>query len=175
MLIGRLELRINWPVFVIFIRHRHIAGAAIVRNCKVQFLLKCGLIVRNFAIVVRSTNAFAQASKIDSKRSLKNKNPKNVINLNTYFLPLASYCTKYLDGRLITEYFAVESSHVLSLNLEKTLSEMMTAAIEVPSDTDRLRLSILHTYRDLMPFLACLLYTSPSPRDKRQTRMPSSA
>ena len=25
------------------------------------------------------------------------------------------------------------------------------------------------------PFYACLLYTSPSPRDKRQSRMPSSA
>ena len=27
----------------------------------------------------------------------------------------------------------------------------------------------------LTPFLACLLYTSPSPRDKRQSRMPSCA
>ena len=26
-----------------------------------------------------------------------------------------------------------------------------------------------------LPFWACLLYTSPSPRDKRQSRMPSSA
>ena len=26
-----------------------------------------------------------------------------------------------------------------------------------------------------MQFIACLLYTSPSPRDKRQSRMPSSA
>ena len=26
-----------------------------------------------------------------------------------------------------------------------------------------------------LPFKACLLYTSPSPRDKRQSRMPSSA
>ena len=26
-----------------------------------------------------------------------------------------------------------------------------------------------------VPGLACLLYTSPSPRDKRQSRMPSSA
>ena len=25
------------------------------------------------------------------------------------------------------------------------------------------------------PYLVCLLYTSPSPRDKRQSRMPSSA
>ena len=28
---------------------------------------------------------------------------------------------------------------------------------------------------DLTPFDTCLLYTSPSPRDKRQSRMPSSA
>ena len=27
----------------------------------------------------------------------------------------------------------------------------------------------------LTGFIACLLYTSPSPRDKRQSRMPSSA
>ena len=27
----------------------------------------------------------------------------------------------------------------------------------------------------LVPFYNCLLYTSPSPRDKRQSRMPSSA
>ena len=31
---------------------------------------------------------------------------------------------------------------------------------------------MLSTRRDLLP---CLLYTSPSPRDKRQSRMPSSA
>ena len=29
--------------------------------------------------------------------------------------------------------------------------------------------------RYIIEFLACLLYTSPSPRDKRQSRMPSSA
>ena len=28
---------------------------------------------------------------------------------------------------------------------------------------------------DLYDFMTCLLYTSPSPRDKRQSRMPSSA
>ena len=31
------------------------------------------------------------------------------------------------------------------------------------------------TLNELLPFLSCLLYTSPSPRDKRQSRMPSSA
>ena len=29
--------------------------------------------------------------------------------------------------------------------------------------------------RGMVRYAACLLYTSPSPRDKRQTRMPSSA
>ena len=40
--------------------------------------------------------------------------------------------------------------------------------------------SPLELYRSLRmvnpsPYMACLLYTSPSPRDKRQSRMPSSA
>ena len=30
-------------------------------------------------------------------------------------------------------------------------------------------------FPDYLPLEACLLYTSPSPRDKRQSRMPSSA
>ena len=34
---------------------------------------------------------------------------------------------------------------------------------------------ITHDSRTVAPFLRCLLYTSPSPRDKRQSRMPSSA
>ena len=31
------------------------------------------------------------------------------------------------------------------------------------------------TYTGKARYIVCLLYTSPSPRDKRQTRMPSSA
>ena len=38
---------------------------------------------------------------------------------------------------------------------------------------------IISAYNDMLsahaPFEGCLLYTSPSPRDKRQSRMPSSA
>ena len=41
-----------------------------------------------------------------------------------------------------------------------------TPGIFAPKETDRLAKSMVH---------ACLLYTSPSPRDKRQSRMPSSA
>ena len=34
---------------------------------------------------------------------------------------------------------------------------------------------VLLADRDVLAARACLLYTSPSPRDKRQSRMPSSA
>ena len=43
------------------------------------------------------------------------------------------------------------------------------AEAECPGDTDRLDLTQLATYS------LCLLYTSPSPRDQRGSRMPSSA
>ena len=33
----------------------------------------------------------------------------------------------------------------------------------------------VETNKHIKPFYTCLLYTSPSPRDKRQSRMPSSA
>ena len=36
------------------------------------------------------------------------------------------------------------------------------------------RIEVLHTYHD-REHLRCLLYTSPSPRDRQKSRMPSSA
>ena len=62
--------------------------------------------------------------------------------MNTYFLPLASYYARYLLGTEMTEYFWVVSYQAFSLNFAKTFSEIMTAAMEVPSETERLYLSI---------------------------------
>ena len=39
----------------------------------------------------------------------------------------------------------------------------------------RMYVGHLDLIEEVAPFSACLLYTSPSPRDKRQSRMPSSA
>ena len=47
-------------------------------------------------------------------------------------------------------------------------ADALTATRLRPSD-------ILYTYSKVLPYFSCLLYTSPSPRDKRQSRMPSSA
>ena len=38
--------------------------------------------------------------------------------------------------------------------------------------TQRTQARLMQTYKDM---LACLLYTSPSPRDRQKSRMPSSA
>ena len=43
----------------------------------------------------------------------------------------------------------------------------------IVSDLDNLKLKIGESYTPST--YVCLLYTSPSPRDKRQSRMPSSA
>ena len=42
-----------------------------------------------------------------------------------------------------------------------------------PTELHQLILS--HEWGEMRSMLGCLLYTSPSPRDKRQSRMPSSA
>ena len=54
-----------------------------------------------------------------------------------------------------------------------TENEMGTIESEVGRTTDPVRLYM----REMgsVDLLTCLLYTSPSPRDKRQSRMPSSA
>ena len=43
----------------------------------------------------------------------------------------------------------------------------------MPDITDEVIDELVFSYRER--FATCLLYTSPSPRDKRQSRMPSSA
>ena len=47
-------------------------------------------------------------------------------------------------------------------------------AIATRNHQDTALLGMPIAIKDLLP-VACLLYTSPSPRDKRQSRMPSSA
>ena len=53
-------------------------------------------------------------------------------------------------------------------------SELSFLGLGVPLDTPTWG-RMLSSARDLLIRQPCLLYTSPSPRDKRQSRMPSSA
>ena len=63
----------------------------------------------------------------------------------------------------------LQNEHGQAANIKsKSTKKNVQAAIESA-------ISVLSKYRDAGDRGICLLYTSPSPRDKRQSRMPSSA
>ena len=68
------------------------------------------------------------------------------------YLTVGMVCAHHLGGDLVTVPFAGSRSVDVGLG---------------PSSLSGILASVL--------FSSCLLYTSPSPRDKRQSRMPSSA
>ena len=61
------------------------------------------------------------------------------------------------------------------ISLINELSQCGYTKIEVTSFTSPKAIPALRDAEAVMAGIACLLYTSPSPRDKRQSRMPSSA
>ena len=81
--------------------------------------------------------------------------------------------------KLLALFFIVNSSFSFSqdmiLELNK-ISEEKFILDGVVSDEEINEAKILEViYEETPSFNTCLLYTSPSPRDKRQSRMPSSA
>ena len=76
---------------------------------------------------------------------------------------------KNADGKF-TVSAAVVSEQNGKVTLKKADGKTIDVTEEQLSEGDRRYLSV---WREL--FSHCLLYTSPSPRDKRQSRMPSSA
>ena len=58
--------------------------------------------------------------------------------------------------------------------LKKVQSEMQKKGIELLISQDTANINYLTGY-DAWSFYYCLLYTSPSPRDVEESRMPSSA
>ena len=87
----------------------------------------------------------------------------------------------WFDGKIVNSEEA--NVHVLTHTLHYGLGVFEgVRAYETPEGTKIFRLND-HTERlfssaqavDLEIPYSCLLYTSPSPRDKRQSRMPSSA
>ena len=66
------------------------------------------------------------------------------------------------SSRVLLKDLDIEMDELPPQRLEKLINEVMNS---VSTNTDL----------DMREFQGCLLYTSPSPRDKRQSRMPSSA
>ena len=74
-------------------------------------------------------------------------------------------------GRAMAERL-LSDGHRLSLGLRNPGDLKGSPLDPERAGADRV---LLHPYDAAVPSDACLLYTSPSPRDKRQSRMPSSA
>ena len=66
---------------------------------------------------------------------------------------------------------AMAKSKFIKTKIAAIASTLMLTTI----DANALGLGTINVQSNLEQPLSCLLYTSPSPRDKRQSRMPSSA
>ena len=89
-------------------------------------------------------------------------------------------------GRAIAEKLAHEGAHVVICARNQEKLDAAVSAIGGKCQGQVLDVSDATAYADMVSKVAkehgldilvnnCLLYTSPSPRDKRQSRMPSSA
>ena len=73
------------------------------------------------------------------------------------------------------ELFSEEIPAGLQKNLREKIFEDFKNLFEEKSIRSKKNFSFSTPNRLVLVFEGCLLYTSPSPRDKRQSRMPSSA
>ena len=143
---------------------------------------------QNFKLLVRPTDiesAESRLKKITSKRYGKDfwENNKDRFQI--------------IEGDLENDYLGVgrETLKGLLLNVEKVIHSAASVSFNDPLEVARNK-NVLTTsklldclelvnYKPELHFIStayvagdstnCLLYTSPSPRDKRQSRMPSSA
>ena len=67
------------------------------------------------------------------------------------------------------------TNHVLINNVEHNDVRVVTTRSEKYGDAIMSCITFPLEFRSVQAWYPCLLYTSPSPRDKRQSRMPSSA
>ena len=85
-----------------------------------------------------------------------------------------------LDEHLKSEGLDVSSfsdGELLLNELDKDVPDLVISDIKMPGVNGYDLLKHLNNNYEDVPviIMTCLLYTSPSPRDKRQSRMPSSA
>ena len=96
--------------------------------------------------------------------------PKQLTELNTYTLSFKLLATA--DVLMITK--TLEAKHVREVDLLQSNTTSRTYSIETKLSTMELEEALLMIMLDA-GLNVCLLYTSPSPRDRQKSRMPSSA
>ena len=92
-----------------------------------------------------------------------------MINIFTkYFLVMSIFCAAFLNGQTINRY-GTTTANFLEIGVGSRATSMGDAYVAVANDVS----SIYWNPAGLSN--VCLLYTSPSPRDRQKSRMPSSA
>ena len=88
----------------------------------------------------------------------------------------------YIDSHahIYLDQFRGNIDNIIKNSLNNNVHKILMPNINLDTVTDILKVSdqykeICYPMLGLHPCYICLLYTSPSPRDKRQSRMPSSA
>ena len=129
------------------------------------------------------------------KKIISKKNKAKIISLSAYSKNVASILDNYCDIILVGDslgsvLYNYKSTREVTLNtmIEHSKSVRMgikksLMIVDMPHNTYRNPKEALKNAKKIMKktkcdgvkLEGCLLYTSPSPRDKRQSRMPSSA
>ena len=87
--------------------------------------------------------------------------------------------TLFISLFILSAIFTIEDS--LKKELKENAKELLGGDLEIDYNRNKGNIDLLNkveeftTISEMVEFSTCLLYTSPSPRDKRQSRMPSSA
>ena len=99
----------------------------------------------------------------------KNIKTGNIINLHERLMPLFKFVIRSDEYVFVNDDFK-EHEHPRDPSGKFTSGGGGGGASVEPTKTEKPSLELLKAYNK-----GCLLYTSPSPRDRQKTRMPSSA
>jgi len=127
--------------------------------------------------------ALTMGSKLLMKCFLSRDTATLLKAFKVYIRPILEYCSSVWSPHLIMDIEQIES-------VQRRFTKRLRGLWNVPYDerlkrlkldrleVRRLRMDLIMTYKILFKLTClnpCLLYTSPSPRDRQKSRMPSSA
>ena len=78
----------------------------------------------------------------------------------------------YINGEWVDPAEGVNSFDVINPSNEEVIAQI---ALGTPADVDKAVTAASSAFDSFSQTSVCLLYTSPSPRDAHESRMPSSA
>ena len=101
--------------------------------------------------------------------------PKDVLTHRSTYTDLKIYLLNGVLGTLINIATLIASTALIASGVNSFLNSTLGILQEQFSSTFGIKVGFGIAFLLLTDFSVCLLYTSPSPRDRQKSRMPSSA